>query len=303
MARRLEVTQRSVRRYITMLQDLGIPVETERGRNGGYRLRPGFKLPPLMFTNNEAMAVTLGLINVNRLGLMTDEPAIEGALAKITRVLPEAVRNQVQTVQDATVMDDAPADSRASAETVFTFSQGVQQQRQIWIRYQSPQQETARTIDPYGLVLRDGTWYAVGWCHLREAIRVFRLDRVHRFRLLATTFSRPPELDAREMVHDQLGKRHDEPQVEILLHTEVERAREWVSIVSASLEESGQGVIMRCNTGSLEWLAMFLASMPWPVTVHRPPELMDHLAALSSRIATIAYEPTDREREGVTTDG
>lgn len=303
LADRLEVTPRSVRRYITTLQDLGIPVETERGRHGGYRLRPGYKLPPLMFTNSEAMAVTLGLINVNRLGLTADEPAIEGALAKISRVLPEAVREQVQTVQDATVLDNVPGNSRISADTVFTFSQAVQQRRQMWIRYQSPRQETVRTVNPYGLVLRDGTWYAVGWCLLRNDVRVFRLDRVRRFRLLSTTFTRPPEFDARETVLNQLEARYDEPQVKVLLDTSLDEAQQWISIISASLEETSNGVIMRCNTGSLDWLAMFLTSMPWPVTVHRPPELMDHLAALASRIATIVYEPDGFEREGSATDG
>src|SRR5437879_4715764 len=77
-----------VRRYVTVLQDLGIPVESERGRYGAYRLRPGFKLPPLMFSDQEALAVVLGLLAARRLGLAVAGPAVEGALAKIERVLP-----------------------------------------------------------------------------------------------------------------------------------------------------------------------------------------------------------------------
>lgn len=291
LANRLEITPRSVRRYIMMLQDLGIPVEAARGRHGGYRLRPGYKLPPLMFTNGEALAVTLGLLNVERLGLTSDEPAIEGALAKIGRVLPDSVSEQVQSVQEATVLDDAPGQAGASVDVVMSFSQAVAQQRQLWIRYSAPGRETARTIDPYGLVLRDGAWYAVGWCHLRSDVRVFRLDRVSRRRMLSTRFTRPDGFNARDAVVRTLNERLGDPAVEILLHTTMDEARQLVTLISASLEETGDGVIMKCNVGSLEWLAMFIIRMPWRVTVRRPAELVDQLQALSRRIAAISYEP------------
>ena len=89
LARRLEVNVRTVRDYIEMLGDLGIPVEAERGRNGAYRLRPGFKLPPLIFTEDEALALTLSLLMAREHGLDRTTPAFEGALAKIERVLPK----------------------------------------------------------------------------------------------------------------------------------------------------------------------------------------------------------------------
>src|SRR5690349_1996995 len=105
LAERLEVEARSVRRYITMLQEMGIPVEAERGRYGGYRLRPGFKLPPLMWTEDEALAITLGLQAVRQLGLAQTMPTIESALAKVERVLPLALRERVQAVQETVVLD------------------------------------------------------------------------------------------------------------------------------------------------------------------------------------------------------
>jgi predicted DNA-binding transcriptional regulator YafY len=299
LTRRLEVTQRSVRRYITMLQDLGIPVESERGRHGGYRLRPGYKLPPLMFTNNEALAVTLGLLNADRIGLASNEPAVEGALAKIGRVLPDSVHAQVQSVQRSTVLDDVPDGERTAVDTVLALSKAVQQQRRVWIRYIPPAQaETTRTIDPYGLVLRDGHWYAVGWCHLREASRVFRLDRIADYRVLSSTFERPAGFDAREAVLRSLSHRFDEPEVELLLRTTPDNARNWVSVVSASLHETEDGVVMTCNVGSLTWLALHIASMPWAVEVRRPYQLIEELQALSARLAAISYAPTDTERKG-----
>ena len=119
LAERLEVDVRSVRRYITMLQDLGIPIEAERGRYGNYRLMRGFKLPPLMLTEDEALALTLGLLVAKRLGLTIAAPAVEGALAKIDRVLPEALRERVQAVQETLVLDSISTDSyRSSPESI-----------------------------------------------------------------------------------------------------------------------------------------------------------------------------------------
>src|SRR5437588_13133646 len=98
IAERLEVNPRTVRRYITMLQDLGIPVEAERGRYGTYRLRPGFKLPPLMFTEEEALALTLGLLGGHKTGLAVAGPAVEVEVAKVERVLLTALGDRVTVV-------------------------------------------------------------------------------------------------------------------------------------------------------------------------------------------------------------
>ena len=92
LAQRLEVNIRTLRRYIIMLQDLGIPIEAERGRNGAYVLSPGFKLPPMMFTNEEVLALVLGLLVVRHLGLNAASCSVEGAMTKLQRVLPDALR-------------------------------------------------------------------------------------------------------------------------------------------------------------------------------------------------------------------
>src|SRR6267154_2591198 len=115
LAERLEVDVRSVRRYIVMLQDLGIPIEAERGRYGTYRLLRGFKMPPMMFTEDEALALTLGLLAARRLGMTIAAPAVEGALAKIDRVLPESLRERVQALQETLVLDVVSPERSLSA--------------------------------------------------------------------------------------------------------------------------------------------------------------------------------------------
>jgi predicted DNA-binding transcriptional regulator YafY len=100
LAARLEMDVRTVRRYITHLQDVGIPVEANIGRYGGYRLRPGFKLPPLIFTEEEATAIMLGLLASSWLEIGQSSHAIEGALAKVSRVLPLKARERLIEVVD-----------------------------------------------------------------------------------------------------------------------------------------------------------------------------------------------------------
>src|SRR5690349_11316507 len=96
LARRLGVDERTVRRYVTHLLDLGIPVEARRGRYGGYRLAPGYKLPPLMLTDEEAVAIALGLAAGHSAGLIAaDNAATESATAKLRRVLPAALARRI----------------------------------------------------------------------------------------------------------------------------------------------------------------------------------------------------------------
>ena len=196
LAARLEVDRRTVRRYITMLQDLGIPVEAIRGPLGGYRIRPGFKLPPLMLTDDEALAITLSLIAARRQGSAADALAIEGALAKIERVLPDGLRARLQAVQSVVTFSPTPAAPQPNGEMIMGISAAAQQQRRVLLRYQSGDQETVRSFDPYGLVYHWDRWYTVGWCHLREDVRVFRLDRVRDATPEEATFTRPQDFDS-----------------------------------------------------------------------------------------------------------
>src|SRR5499427_4182676 len=157
LAERLELDPRTVRRYIAMLQEWGIPILARRGRYGAYRLMPGFKLPPLMFTEEEALALTLGLLAVRRTGLALTVPAVEGALAKVERVLPVSLRTRVQAVQEAVFLYLAPPRDAPAPEVVMTLSTAVQEQRYVLLRHRSAQgAETERRFDPYGLVYRAG---------------------------------------------------------------------------------------------------------------------------------------------------
>src|SRR5947209_7485190 len=153
LAERLEVDRRTVRRYVSILQDLGVPVESESGRYGGYRLRPGYKLPPMMFNEEEALALVLGLILSRRIGLGGAAPAVEGALAKLDRVMPDRLRGRVQAIQGALAFTAyREADSVADPAALLLLSSAAQNNRRVWLRYRGAAEETEREVDPYGVV-------------------------------------------------------------------------------------------------------------------------------------------------------
>ncbi len=278
LAERLEVNARSARRYIVMLQDLGIPVEAERGRYGGYRLRPGYKLPPLMWTEEEALAVTLGLRAAQRLGLAQTLPTVESALAKVERVLPVALRERVQAVQESVVLDVAEAEELAQTEHVTLLSMAAYQGRRAEILYQSKVGEpTARLLDCYGLVYHEARWYAVGYCHLRQALRVFRLDRMQRVTLHEERFTRPAHFDCLAYAVQSFLTMPSRWLIEAVLETTLDQVGRAIPPSFASLEETTEGLLLRAYDDDLEHVARFLVNLGCSFRVVQPPELLDVL--------------------------
>src|SRR5512134_891729 len=140
LAQRLEVNIRTLRRYIIMLQDLGIPIEAERGRNGAYVLSAGFKLPPMMFTNEEALALTVGLISARRLNLADTDRAVESALAKLERVMPLELKGRVRALTETITLNASRTVFTPPSEAILsTMSSAAQLQRRVHIQYHAGQ--------------------------------------------------------------------------------------------------------------------------------------------------------------------
>jgi predicted DNA-binding transcriptional regulator YafY len=195
LARRLRVDERTVRRYAARLEELGVPVVAERGRHGGYRLRPGYKLPPLMLTDDEATAVVLGLLAGRRLGLPGQ--ATESALAKVRRVLPTALAQRVQALEETLGFTLAARDGTAPATAaLLTLAEAARARRRVRIGYRSWREATSeRDLDPYGLVFHSGRWYVTGHDHASGEVRTFRVDRVRTATLGSDTYQVPDDVD------------------------------------------------------------------------------------------------------------
>ncbi|MBX3013697.1 MAG: transcriptional regulator [Caldilineaceae bacterium] len=288
LATRLEVDRRTVRKYIMMLQDLGIPIETTRGPTGGYHLRPGFKLPPLMLTNDEALAIMLSLLAARRQGVGVEAHLLEGALAKIERVLPDSLRVRLQAVEAAVAFVTKPTIPQPSSETVLLLSTAVRQQQQLHLRYQGREEETARAVDPYGVVSHWNQWYLVGWCHLRQAIRVFRLDRIVAVALGKATFVRPPDFDSLHSVLESLATTPRGWLVELVLAMPMAEAQQYIPLGSAVFAEQEEGTLIRLYSTDLAVTARYLCLVDHPFVIRQPPELRAAVQALAAQVSTWA---------------
>jgi predicted DNA-binding transcriptional regulator YafY len=289
LAERLEVDRRTVRRYVTMLQDLGVPVESESGRYGGYRLRPGYKLPPMMFTEEEALALSLGLLVARRLGLSEAAPAVEGALAKLDRVLPDRLRGRVQAVQGALAFTPWRGTNQPSdPATLLALTTAAQFTRRVHLRYRGGEDLTERDVDPYGVVHHQGRWYTVGWCHLRDDVRVFRLDRIVALQPLDETFARPIDFDcAAFLLHSFATIPYGWP-IEVLLELSLDEAQRRISADTGTLEEVRGGVVLRAQADHLEWMARLLTQIGCPFRVLHPPELRQTIRELAHNMRRYA---------------
>ncbi|MFF0311335.1 helix-turn-helix transcriptional regulator [Streptosporangium sp. NPDC004379] len=310
LAARLGVEERTVRRYAVRLSELGVPVQAERGRYGGYRLLPGYRLPPLMFTDDEAAAVVLGLLAGRRTGLAVGEAATESALAKIQRVLPRALRERVEAVQ-ATLghtRDAAPAAAHPKAGPLLALAEAARHGRTVRLAYRSWRRESSeRDLDPYGLVFHSGRWYVTGLDHASGQVRTFRVDRVGRVEPAAPvsgsgepagrpgrgepagrSFEVPDGFDPVAHVVASLAAVPYRHEVEVLLEMPLAEARERVPASVATLTPAPRGVLLRTRAERLDGMALMLAGLGRPFTVVTPDGLREEVRALAGRLARCA---------------
>lgn len=291
IAERLAIDQRTVRRYVAALQDMDIPIEGQRGVGGGYRVRPGYRLPPLMLSDDEAVVVVLGLVAARRQGLDSDSGSVEGALAKIHRVLPDPLRRRVEALETALGFTASPRlGAPVAGDTVLLLAEAVRRGRRVRARYRSYAGErTRRELSPYGLVVHAGRWYLAAHDHLREDMRTFRIDRMEGTSLLDAAALPPPEgFDAVEHVSRSLASVPWGVEVEVLLDLPPDRAARRLPATLAELVEEDGGTLVRMRVDSLDWMAGLLASLGCAFTVRSPDELRASVRELAARLAAQA---------------
>src|SRR5690348_7054927 len=290
LARRINVDVRTLRRYIVLLEELGIPITTERGRHGAYMLVAGFKLPPMMFTDAEALALSMGLLAARSLGLHVGESALASAQAKLERVMPESLKRRLHAVE-ASVSIESPGvlAAHANATALMLLTHAAHAAERVHLQYRSAQgEETARDFDTYGLGFLGGAWYAVGYCHLRHGVRGFRVDRIVETRPLPARFKRPEDFDVLEWLNRTIATLPRAHRVEVLLHTDMAKAREAFSPAMGLLEAAEGGVLLRVRTDDLAWFARQLARVPFDFDIRTPRQLRKELLAQAARLQKLA---------------
>jgi predicted DNA-binding transcriptional regulator YafY len=293
---RLGIDARTVRRYIVTLDSIGIPITTRRGRDGGYALMAGFKLPPMMFTDDEALALSVGLLAARGMALAEAGPAAASAQAKLERIMPATLKRRVRAVSETVRLDLSArpgAPPSANAALVVLSSAALAQQR-VLLHYEGHGGvRSEREVDPYGLALRGGCWYLVGMCQLRGALRSFRLDRIGSIAARPVSFARPAGFDALAHLRESMAGIERRHAIEVLLDTDLPTASSHFCDEIGFFEPTDGGVRLRSQADDLDWFARQLCAAPFDAVIVAPAELRLSVAALAGRIAAMARQTVE----------
>ena len=205
LGERLGVTERAARRYVGLLRDAGIPVESVRGPYGGYRLGRGLRLPPLMFSAAEALGLVMAVLDGHHDAGDDDSP-VGSALAKILRGLPAPVAEQAAAVRRAAAAAPDRGAARPDPAVTTALVEACSAARRVRVGYRSESgKEWEAEVDPWAVVVRHGRWYLLCLDHRSDGRRAYRIDRMSGVRLLDDAASAPDGLDPVAELEDHLA--------------------------------------------------------------------------------------------------
>jgi predicted DNA-binding transcriptional regulator YafY len=289
LAQRLGVDGRTLRRYIARLEELGIPVVAERGRYGNYSLIAGYKLPPMMFSDDEALALSIGLVAARGLGLAGSAPAVQSAQAKLERVMPGPLKHRIRALAETVSLDFGRPIGPGDNAALLALSTAAHGWQRVHMRYRSAQgDDTEREFDPYGLAWRAGRWYTVGMCHLRKDLRSFRVDRVMSVKAVNAVFKPPADFDAVRHLALGIATLPRSISVQVLLHTTLETAQEQLFSAIGVYQPHKKGLVLHSQADDLEWYARQLARLECRFEVISPPALKAAVTRHARRLLKFA---------------
>lgn len=282
LADALNVSVRTVHRYMGMLDEMGIPIYTERGPYGGFSLLRGYKLPPLIFSAEEATVLYMGANLVQDVWGQTYDDAVTAVTAKLDNVLPDDLRQEVARAQRSLVVGGlTQRDYQPWEPTIHALRQCTVQNRCVRILYhsRSREEETERVVEPYALTLQWGTWYLVAYCRLRQAMRTFRVDRIHRVNRLDDCFTIPRDFSVQEYLETSL---RDALPYQVVVHLGANVAQgvqEWHSHWMEFTDHADGSTTARFGTVKLDWVTGWVLSFGAAAKVLDPPELVARVQA------------------------
>ena len=289
LADRLGVDERTVRRYIAHLLELEVPVESVRGRYGGYRLGSGYRLPPLMLTDDEAVAVLVGLMKGSQSTSGASRTAAESAAAKIRRVLPQPLAARVGALLDTAHFTFRAHPERAGATDVLLLAaEAARDRRTLVIAHAGRDGRiTERTVQPYGVVAHAGHWYLTGHDNLRQTARTFRLDRITTAGLGSGTYEVPAGFRPQDAVLGALARTPWRHLVSVLVKADPDAIRSRLPLGIATVtpptdEEDWTRVEIRAE--QLDWVPGVLAALDADLVIEGPDELRDRVLAVAQRL-------------------
>ncbi|MDX6581949.1 MAG: hypothetical protein QOI10_1133 [Solirubrobacterales bacterium] len=292
LAGRLEVSGRTIRRDVERLRDLGYPVESLTGPAGGYRLRAGTAMPPLLLDDEEAIAIAVGLGTAARSSVTGIEETSVRALVKLEQVLPAHLRRRVAALGSAMI---APPGSGPTVDPqhLTAIAAGCRDRERIRFAYRRRDgTESRREVEPYAVVNLGRRWYLAAWDCGREDWRTFRIDRLSRPASAGVRFQprKLPAKDAASYVERSITSRPTRYQARVTLAVSAEEIRGrvptfWGGTVEPVDEHS---CVYRTGDDDLGWLATRIAGLGVDFVVDQPPELAEHFRTLAARFERAA---------------
>jgi predicted DNA-binding transcriptional regulator YafY len=279
LAVELNVSERTVHRYMAMLEEMGIPIYSERGPYGGFSLVRGYRLPPLIFTAEEATVLYMGANLIKELWGQTYRDAATAVTAKLDNVLPDDLRQEVARAQQSLVVGELTSrDYRPWEPTIHTLRECIAARHCVRLLYRDfAHESTDRVLEPYALTFQWGLWYLVGFCQLRQALRTFRLDRIQGVTKLQESFTLPRDFSVREYLARSM---HFEPVYSVVVHLDAraaqmvrERHGHWMDLQD---HEDGS-LTARFGAVSLNWSTGWVLSHGSAAVVVEPPELVERV--------------------------
>ena len=274
LAEHFSVTERTIYRDMAALGESGVPISGEAGV--GYSLLKGYHLPPVMFTSEEAAALFVGGEMVKKFTDASLHAPVTAALDKLRAVLPREHQDQMERlVRQTVIVGRATGLAKGQQPMLLPVQQAVVQRRVLRLAYHGRQRdaETARDVEPLGVVFQDGAWYLVAWCRLRSDLRQFRVDRIRRLELRAETFPPRPDFSLRRHLEEP-GRRGSTYPARIWISQEVlERARleSFATLIEETTRDGGTEFSL--YTYSLRWLAHWVLSYGRMAEAVAPAEL------------------------------
>ena len=297
IAGRLAVTERAARRYVAILREAGVPVESSRGRYGGYWLGRGMRLPPVVFTQDEALGLVMAVPEGHPAAAEEGELA-GSALAKVIRALPEGIGRQAAALREHA---SAAPDRRAAHPDPAVTSAlvvAVGSRRRIRLRYRSQSgREWEAEADPWAVVVRHCRWYLLCHSHHAGAVRSYRIDRVLTVGQTHHSFVPPDGLDPVAALEENLGAGWEFP-VRIVFTAPPAEVAPWIRAPMGRLEPHTDGCVLTGSTSNPAMYAQeWLAAIPFGFRVEGGDELRAAVAALASRCAA-AVAPAAADQPG-----
>jgi predicted DNA-binding transcriptional regulator YafY len=287
LADRLGVSGRTIRRDVERLRRLGYPVDSLTGPAGGYRLRAGSAMPPLLLDDEEAIAIAVGLRTAARASVTGIEETAVRALVKLEQVLPKHLRRRVQALGSATVSQpmDGPT---VDPQHLSVIAAACRDTERLRFAYRSRDgTESRREVEPHAVVNLGRRWYLLAWDRRREDWRSFRIDRLARpastgVRFTARTL---PATDAAAFVSESIMGAPNRFEAHVTLRVGADEMARRVPAHWGTIQPIDANTCeYRTGDDDLGWLALRVAMLGVDFTVHEPPELVEHLSVLAERL-------------------